>query len=178
MYTFKDYKRPEILTNHLNLGGENPAGEKIEVTSLYLTRGGKPWIAVMGEFHFSRCDRKYWYDELCKMKAGGITLVSTYIFWIYHEEIEGVFDFNGDNDLRAFILECKRAGLEVVIRIGPWAHGECRNGGFPDWSPRNHTSRGRIMTDILKKYIFSIRKFLNRYRGFSIKMEEISLPSN
>ncbi|GLX66623.1 beta-galactosidase [Paenibacillus glycanilyticus] len=133
MYTFKPFQQPTILENHLNLGGENPAGEKIDVTSLYFTRGGQPWIAVMGEFHFSRYDRKYWYEELCKMKAGGITLVSTYVFWIYHEEVESEFDFSGDNDLRAFILECKRAGLDVVIRIGPWAHGECRNGGYPDW---------------------------------------------
>ena len=67
------------------------------------------------------------------MKAGGITIVSTYLFWIYHEEIEGKMDFGGDNDIRAFIEECKDVGLDVVIRIGPWAHGECRNGGFPDW---------------------------------------------
>ncbi|MCG7379838.1 beta-galactosidase [Paenibacillus sp. ACRSA] len=133
MYTFKKYQKPEILQNHLNLGGENPAEEKIEVTSLYITRNGKPSIPVMGEFHYSRYNRKDWYKELCKMKAGGITLVSTYVFWIYHEESEGVFDFTGDNDLRAFIMECKKAGLEAVIRIGPWAHGECRNGGLPDW---------------------------------------------
>lgn len=133
MYTFKNYKQPEILRNHLKLGGDNPAGETIDVTSLYITRDGEPIIPVTGEFHYSRCAREDWYDELCKMKAGGITLVSTYVFWIYHEEIEGVFDFSGDNDLRAFILECKKAGLEVVLRIGPWAHGECRNGGYPDW---------------------------------------------
>lgn len=133
MYTFKNYKQPEILRNHLKLGGDNPAGERIDVTSLYITRDGKPIIPVTGEFHYSRCAREDWYDELCKMKAGGITLVSTYVFWIYHEEIEGVFDFSGDNDVRAFILECKKAGLEVVLRIGPWAHGECRNGGYPDW---------------------------------------------
>src|SRR5690606_1617534 len=133
MYTFKNFKQPEILEHHLKLGGENPEGDRIDVTSLYFTRNGKPWVPIMGEFHFSRYNREHWYEELCKMKAGGITLVSTYIFWIYHEEIEAEFDFSGDNDLRAFILECKRAGLEVVIRIGPWAHGECRNGGFPDW---------------------------------------------
>ena len=23
--------------------------------------------------------------------------------------------------------------MKVWLRIGPWAHGECRNGGFPDW---------------------------------------------
>jgi len=132
-YTFKHYSPPTILKNHLNLGGANPAGDKIDVTSLYFTRNDIPWIGIMGEYHFSRDDRNNWYKELCKMKAGGITVVSTYIFWIYHEEIEGEFDFTGDNDLRAFILECQRAGLDVVIRIGPWAHGECRNGGFPDW---------------------------------------------
>ena len=22
-----------------------------------------------------------------------------------------------------------------MLRIGPWVHGECRNGGFPDWLP-------------------------------------------
>lgn len=133
IYTFKDMQKPEMLRNHLNLGGANPEGEKIDVTSLYIERGGRPHIPVMGEFHFSRCDRNDWHDELCKMKAGGITLVSTYVFWIYHEEIEGVFDFSGDNDLRAFIQACEKVGLDVVIRIGPWAHGECRNGGFPDW---------------------------------------------
>jgi len=133
MYTFKDYEQPKLLENHLKLGGVNPEGERIDVTSLYFTRNGKPWVPIMGEFHFLRYDRAFWYEELCKMKAGGITLVSTYVFWIYHEEIEGEFDFSGDNDLRAFILECQRAELEVVIRIGPWAHGECRNGGFPDW---------------------------------------------
>ncbi len=53
------------------------------------------------------------------MKAGGITIVSTYLFWIYHEEIEGKMDFGGDNDIRAFIEECKDVGLDVVIRIGP-----------------------------------------------------------
>ncbi|OWA37522.1 hypothetical protein B9G55_05570 [Saccharibacillus sp. O16] len=133
IYTFKPITQPKMLRNHLNLGGTNPVGEKIDVTSLYIERGGKPYIPVMGEFHYSRCDRSEWHDELCKMKAGGITLVSTYVFWIYHEEIEGVFDFSGNNDLRAFIAECQKVGLDVVIRIGPWAHGECRNGGFPDW---------------------------------------------
>lgn len=132
-YKFKEYKPTKILENHLNLGGKNPEGEEINVTSRYFTRGGKPWIGIMGEFHFSRYDRNEWYKELCKMKAGGITIVSTYLFWIYHEEIEGEFDFTGDNDIRKFIEDSKRAGLDVVIRIGPWAHGECRNGGFPDW---------------------------------------------
>lgn len=133
IYKFKEFKDEPLLINHLNMGGKNPKGEEINVTSRYFTRNGKPWIGVMGEFHFSRYSRENWYRELAKMKAGGITIVSTYLFWIYHEEIEGKMDFGGDNDIRAFIEECKDVGLDVVIRIGPWAHGECRNGGFPDW---------------------------------------------
>lgn len=133
IYKFKEFKDEPLLINHLNMGGKNPKGEEINVTSRYFTRNGKPWIGVMGEFHFSRYGRENWHRELAKMKAGGITIVSTYLFWIYHEEIEGKMDFGGDNDIRAFIKECKDVGLDVVIRIGPWAHGECRNGAFPDW---------------------------------------------
>lgn len=133
LYKFKEYQKSEIRSDHLNMGGINPDGEKIDVTSLYFTRGGKPWIGVMGEYHFVRDSRDHWYRELCKMKAGGLTIVATYLFWIYHEEIEGKFDFTGDRDIRKFILDARRAGLDVVIRIGPWAHGECRNGGLPDW---------------------------------------------
>ena len=31
------------------------------------------------------------------------------------------------------MLEAQKQGLEVFVRPGPWVHGECRNGGFPDW---------------------------------------------
>lgn len=87
----------------------------------------------MGEFHFSRYPEKYWQEEILKMKAGGVQIVATYIFWIHHEEIEGQFDWTGQRDLRHFIELCKQNGMYVYLRIGPWAHGEARNGGFPDW---------------------------------------------
>lgn len=132
-YEFKPYEASPLLKGHLNLGGSNPEGERIDVTSGYLTRGGKPWIPIMGEYHFSRGDRASWREELAKMKAGGITLVSTYLFWIYHEETEGQLDFTKDNDIRAFVRACGEEGLDIILRVGPWAHGECRNGGLPDW---------------------------------------------
>ncbi len=132
-YKFKEYTPSRIERNHLNLGGTNPAGSEINVTSRYFTQDEKPFIGVMGEFHFSRYSRDEWHKELAKMKAGGVTIVSTYLFWIYHEEEEGKFDFTGDRDIRKFIEDCEDVGLDVVIRIGGWAHGECRNGAFPDW---------------------------------------------
>jgi hypothetical protein len=132
-YTFNEAEKCEILSGHLNLGGKNPNGEEITLNSKHLIRNGKAWIPVMGEIHFTRVKREGWKKELLKMKAGGITVVSTYLFWIYHEEIEGKFNFGGNQDIRAFAELCGQIGLDVVIRIGPWAHGECRNGGLPDW---------------------------------------------
>jgi hypothetical protein len=103
------------------------------MNSMYLTLDGKPWLPVAGEFHFSRVPASEWEDEILKMKAAGVQIVSTYIIWIHHEEIEGRFDWSGRRDLRRFVELCGRHGLYVIARIGPWAHGEARNGGFPDW---------------------------------------------
>ena len=132
-YCFQRYTPAPLLRGHLRLGGANPRGERIDVTSRYLERGGAPWLPVMGEYHFVRDSRENWPRELQKIRAGGVGIVSTYLFWIYHEGTEGVFDFTGDRDIRAFVEACARQGLEVFLRIGPWCHGEVRNGGLPDW---------------------------------------------
>ena len=67
------------------------------------------------------------------MKMCGINVISTYIFWIHHEEEEGVFDFSGRKNLRKFIELCQKHHINVILRIGPFDHGEVRNGGLPDW---------------------------------------------
>ena len=99
----------------------------------FLTRDGKPWYPVMGEIHFSRLKESLWRDAVAKMKAGGVQVLATYVFWIHHEERQGEWDFTGQRDLRKFLAVCQEEGMPVFLRIGPWCHGECRNGGFPDW---------------------------------------------
>lgn len=99
----------------------------------YLIRDDKPWLPVMGEFHYSRCPRSEWRQQLYNMKACGVEIVATYVFWIHHEEEEGRYDFTGQRDLRAFLDLCGDMGFTVWLRIGPWCHGEARHGGFPDW---------------------------------------------
>ncbi len=111
----------------------SPQGDVIGLNSRYLTKNGKPWLPAMGEFHFSRYPAAEWDEELLKMKAAGIGIVSTYVIWIHHEEIKGQFDWQGERNLRAFAQACARHGLLLVIRIGPWVHAETRNGGLPDW---------------------------------------------
>src|SRR5271168_2739414 len=114
-------------------GGRSPEGHVFSVNNRYLMRDGSPWLPVMGEFHFARYPEAKWEEEILKMKAGGIQIISIYIFWIYHEEIEGDFDWSGQRNLRHFIELCAKHGMYVWVRIGPWDHGEVRNGGFPDW---------------------------------------------
>lgn len=114
-------------------GGRSPDGQTLSINDRYLMRDGKPWFPVMGEFHYSRYPESQWEKEILKMKAGGIQIVSTYIFWIHHEEIEGRFDWSGQRNLRNFVELCERHGMYVWIRVGPWDHGEVRNGGLPDW---------------------------------------------
>jgi hypothetical protein len=67
------------------------------------------------------------------MKSAGVQIVSAYIIWIHHEEVEGQWDWSGQKDLRHFVELCAKHGMYVVPRIGPWSHAEVRNGGFPDW---------------------------------------------
>ena len=98
-----------------------------------LTMGGRRVCPVMGEIHYSRLPVNEWQQELRKMKDGGVTIVATYVFWNHVEEQEGIFRWDGQRSLRRFLELCKQEELPVVLRMGPFCHGEARNGGIPDW---------------------------------------------
>jgi hypothetical protein len=125
---------PAAQTTGFHMGTATaPGGHTLTLDSRSLLRDGKPWVLISGEFHFARCPAAEWRDELLKLKAGAVSVVTTYIFWIHHEEVEGMWDWTGQRDLGKFLRTCKEVGLDVLLRIGPWCHGEVRNGGFPDW---------------------------------------------
>lgn len=134
---------------------------------------GKRWFPMMGEMHFSRYPAKYWPEELAKMKAGGIDIVSLYVIWIHHEEIQGEFDFSGDRDLKRFLQAVKESGLKSILRIGPWAHGEARNGGFPDWLLEDAKRNGYETRTDATRYLEHVRRFYEKTyeesKGFFIK---------
>lgn len=126
--TYKDIKEGK-----LNLGGKNPQGDTISFNNYYMMVNSKPFLGIAGEFHYSRYPYKYWEEEIIKIKESGINILATYVFWIHHEEVEGEFDWHGDRNLRYFIDLCDKYAIYVIVRIGPFCHGECRNGGIPDW---------------------------------------------
>lgn len=129
---------------------------KYGFTHKYLTKNEKPWFPIMGEFHYSRYPREYWMESIYKMKAGGVDVLSTYVFWIHHEELENNYDFSGQRDLRTFVETVKKCGITMFLRIGPWCHGEVRNGGFPDWvihkNYKNRTNDEEYFKDVDRFY--------------------------
>jgi hypothetical protein len=125
--------RTEVVPALPRLGGTNPHGDSIALTNESLTFNGRPWYAVAGEIHYARLPRERWKDALLGMKAGGVDIAASYVFWIHHEEQQGRFEWNGNRDLRHFVELCGEAGIFAIIRVGPFCHGEVRNGGMPDW---------------------------------------------
>lgn len=113
--------------------GKSISGDEISFTNYYMKINNRPFFGVSGECHFSRMSEARWEDEIIKMKMAGINIISTYVFWNHHEEEEGIFDFSGCRNLRSFVELCKKHGLYVILRVGPFDHGEVRNGGIPDW---------------------------------------------
>ena len=94
---------------------------------------GRRVCPVMGEIHYSRVPADEWASSVRKMKEGGVTIVATYVFWNHIEEEEGIIRWDGQRSLRRFLEVCKQEEMPVVLRLGPFCHGEVRNGGIQEW---------------------------------------------
>lgn len=129
-----------------------------KINNLYFEKNKKPILPVVGEFHFARFPREQWDDEIKKMKAGGVIAVSTYLMWIYYEEEEGKFDFSGDKDLHYFLEICEKNNMLVILRIGPWIHGEVIYGGFPEFIEKREDKRTSSPL-----YLQKVRKLYRAY---------------
>ncbi len=97
----------------------------------------KKVFLTSGEIHYWRIRRELWTKHLQAAREAGLTTVSTYIPWAWHESEEGVFDFGGDSvperDLIAWLGLCQEYGLHCVVKPGPFILAEFRGAGLPDW---------------------------------------------
>ena len=114
----------------------NPNGDTFQVDADGFIVNGRHVIPVMGEIHYSRVPAQDWRREIRKMRAGGITIVATYAFWIHHEPVEGKWDWSNNRNLHEFLKICKEENMPVVLRIGPFCHGEVLQGSIPTWMVR------------------------------------------
>ena len=90
-----------------------------------------------GEIHYFRVRRELWDKHLEAAREAGLTTVSTYVPWAWHESEEGVFDFDGascpERDLKGWLQRCQARGLTCLVKPGPFILAETRGAGLPDW---------------------------------------------
>ncbi|MDX2197056.1 MAG: beta-galactosidase [Cytophagales bacterium] len=152
------------------MGNQGPGGKEIKLNSLYMSVGGKPVVPVMAEMQYSRVPLSQWEDYILKMKACGVNIVATYVFWNHHEYIEGQFDWQGNKNLRDFVKLCGKHGLSVYPRIGPWCHGEARNGGSPDWILQKKNISDRWQHPVYEYYVDRLyAQIAAQFRGLLYK---------
>ena len=103
-------------------------------------RNGDPVQLMSGSIHYSRVPPEYWNDRLQRLRAMGLNSIQTYVPWNWHEVDQGQFDFSSPGrNLTDFILTAQSAGLDVILRAGPYMCGEWEFGGLPAWLTENGT---------------------------------------
>ncbi|CAK7214330.1 hypothetical protein SBRCBS47491_002104 [Sporothrix bragantina] len=76
----------------------------------------------------------YWADRLAKARAMGLNTIFSYVYWNLMEPQPGKWDNTSpSNDIARFFALAQQAGLQVVLRPGPYICGEREWGGFPAW---------------------------------------------
>ena len=108
---------------------------------------GAGWLAedgylLAGEFHYFRVPADQWADRLTLMAGAGLTAVSTYVPWNWHQAHPGGMDLTGatcaEKNLLGALDAIAAAGLQCILRPGPYITSEWRGGGIPTWLWEQH----------------------------------------
>ena len=142
-----------------------------------------------GEIHYFRIKRELWDKHLDAAKEAGLTTVSSYVPWAWHESVEGVFDFDGtscpERDLKGWLQRCQARGLTCIVKPGPFILAETRGAGLPDWfldqyreEVKMRNSKGGIVPSdgvslFHPKYLEKVTRWYDRVMPF-ISEREIS----
>jgi beta-galactosidase len=135
------------------------AAQAISFDGLCFREQGRPTFVASGSIHYARVPRELWRDRLLRLKRLGFTWVETYVFWNWHETVEGTFDFTGDRDLAAFLGLARELGLRVLVRVGPYSCAEWTEGGFPSWLRSRDGMRLRVDDS---RYLTAVERWFDR----------------
>lgn len=133
-----------------------------EIRDGHFFLNGKPFTVYSGEMHYPRVPSEYWKHRLEMMKAMGLNTVTTYVFWNYHQETPGKWNFSGEKNLQKFIRTAQEVGLYVIIRPGPYVCAEWEFGGYPWWLQKNKDLEirrdNKAFLEECRKYISQLAK--------------------
>ena len=121
---------------------------------------GKPFQIRSGEMHPARIPVEYWRHRIKMAKAMGCNTIAAYVFWNYHEQEEGVFDFTtGNRNIREFIEIVQDEKMWLLIRPGPNECAEWELGGIPPYLLRIPDIELRSMDS---RYMEAAERYMKR----------------
>ena len=100
-------------------------------TSFFLN--GEPYQILGGQMDPQRVPWQYWPQRFAMARAMGLNTIFSYIYWDQLEPAPGQYSTDGNNNIYAYLQDAQTAGLNVVLRVGPYICGEHEWGGFPPW---------------------------------------------
>ncbi|MGB6133644.1 MAG: beta-galactosidase [Acidobacteriaceae bacterium] len=104
--------------------------EIIRYDAQCFTIHGRDTFLYSACMHYPRTPKDLWRDRLGKLKQAGFNTIETYVFWNYHEPVEGQVDMT---ELEDFVRLVHEMGFWLIARVGPYACAEWDAGGFPHW---------------------------------------------
>lgn len=139
---------------------------ELNVKRDYIEIDQKPVFIYGGDLSYCRVPRRLWKERMLQMKAAGMNTITVYAVWAFHQPDSSTFDFENDRDLAAFIDTIAECGMYCIYRMGPFVHGEFRNGGLPQW----------IVDELGTKARTNDPKYLEYAERYYEKLIEIAKP--
>ncbi|HEU4409062.1 MAG TPA: beta-galactosidase [Polyangiaceae bacterium] len=107
---------------------------------------GRPTLIIAGEYPYYRDRPDRWRAKLQAIRAAGVEVVTCYVPWRHHALDVPVgappqFCFASVDDNRnvvRFLELAHELGLRVIVKPGPFVHGEIQLGGLPDSVSPSH----------------------------------------
>ncbi|MDE3136996.1 MAG: beta-galactosidase [Acidobacteriota bacterium] len=107
-----------------------PAPQVIRYDSRCFTIHDRDEFLFSACFHYARCPEPLWRDRLEKLRTAGFNAIESYVFWNYHEPVEGQADLG---EFERFVTLIGEMGFRMIARPGPYVCAEWDAGGFPHW---------------------------------------------
>ena len=90
-------------------------------------------VLLASSLFYFRIPRERWKERMMLLQAAGYNTIDVYFPWNYHETEPGIWDFEGNRDVDAFLKLAEESGLFVIARPGPYICSEWDGGAIPAW---------------------------------------------
>ena len=121
------------LSIRISADSQVPVKQSFTIGENTFLLNGKPFVVRAGELHYPRIPREYWEHRIQMCKAMGMNTICIYLFWNYHEQQQGKYDFTGQADVAEFVRLIQKNGMYCIVRPGPYVCAEWDMGGLPWW---------------------------------------------